>query len=397
MDFDFSGKRILVIGGTGFVGSRLIERLVVEHGAKVRAIVRNYATAVRIARFPIEMIHGDITVSEDVNRAVEGCDIVFHCAYGNTGSGDQQRQVTVDGTRNIVSSAHFAGITRLVYLSTLSVYGRTVDGDLDEGTARKYSGGYYADTKLDAEKIVQQYSAKGLSCTTLQPTIIYGPYGPLWTVGILERLKNEGVTIIGDGDGLCNIVYIDDVITSMMLAATEKTAVGETFLISGDKPVTWRRFYEAYERMLGSESRIISVSAKDAKSNYKKAQRQARIVNQLRNILRENELIRNRIIETPEATKLLRTVRSLLPPRSWTALKRQVKGAEDNGLPIKLGDSSFRPVPEVIHPLDVDLAQTKTWVRIDKARRILNYDPQFGFERGMKVTEQWARWANLLS
>ncbi|MFH4234040.1 hypothetical protein WAJ75_23845, partial [Acinetobacter baumannii] len=66
----------------------------------------------------------------------------------------------------------------------------------------------------------------------LQPTIIYGPFGPLWTIDVLETLKRRGVILIDGGEGFCNLVYIDDVVDALLLAATNDKALGETFLIS---------------------------------------------------------------------------------------------------------------------------------------------------------------------
>ena len=91
MNFDLSGKRALVTGGTGFIGGRLVERLLRE-GADVRVLVRNFMKAPRLARHSVEMVAGDASVQADVERAVAGCDVVFHCAYGNSGSEEDQRR-----------------------------------------------------------------------------------------------------------------------------------------------------------------------------------------------------------------------------------------------------------------------------------------------------------------
>jgi len=80
------GKQVLVTGGTGFIGGRLVEKLVLECDAKVRVLVRNFAHSASIARFPLEIIQGDVTDTEAVRRAADGCDVIFHCAYGNSGT-----------------------------------------------------------------------------------------------------------------------------------------------------------------------------------------------------------------------------------------------------------------------------------------------------------------------
>jgi nucleoside-diphosphate-sugar epimerase len=391
-----AGKQVLVVGGTGFVGSRLVEQLVTECGARVRVLVRNFANAVRIARFPVEMVPGDVTSPAELERAADGCEIVFHCAYGNTGDGAAQRAATVDGTGNVLAAAARAKAARVVYLSTLSVYGRMPDGDLDETAPRSYAGGNYADTKLDAEKVAFEVSRRhDLPLVVLQPTIIYGPYGPLWTVEALRKLKTAGVLLINEGSGLCNAVFIDDVVSAIMLAATRSEAVGEAFLISGAEPVTWREFYGRYERMLGL-SNTVSMSAAEAKAYYSRQLKDKRLAGELRRLLREDVATRDRILQTPEAQTLLRTTRRAMPDALWGSLKKRVKGDESIPLPSLAEVGAGGSEPEALHPLDIYLNGAKTRVRIDKARKLLGYRPAFDFEAGMAVTEQWARWANLL-
>lgn len=389
---------MLVIGGTGFVGSRLVERLITECGARVRVLVRNYANAVRIARLPVEMVAGDVTNVAELERGAAGCELIFHCAYGNTGDGPAQRAVTVDGTRNVLTVAARVKAARVVYLSTLSVYGRMPDGDLDETAPRSYAGGNYADTKLDAEKVAFEVSRQhGLPLVVLQPTIIYGPYGPLWTVEALKKLKTTGVLLVNGGAGFCNAVFIDDVVSAIILAATKPEAVGEAFLISGEQPVTWREFYGRYERMLGV-SNTVSMSAAEAKAYYSRQQKSKRLAGELRRVLREEVATRERILQTPEARVLLKTTRRAMPDALWATLKKRVKGDDElTPLPalIELGANGGEP--EALHPLDIYLNGAKTRVRIDKAKKLLGYQPAFDFEAGMAVTEQWARWANLLN
>lgn len=396
MSNDLSGKRVLVIGGTGFVGSRLVERLI-EANASVRVLVRNFSTAVRITRFPIEMMRGDVTDAEAVAAAVTGCDIVFHCAYGNSGDNREQRLVTVQGTENVLAAALRAKVERVVYLSTLSVYGLWPDDDLDETAPRRYSGGGYADSKLDAEKIAQKYAKeRGLPLVILQPTIIYGPFGPFWTVDVLARLKRGPVMLINDGEGLCNVVYIDDVVSALLLAAVQREALGETFLISGEQPITWREFYEGYGRMLKT-ARTISVSPSEANQLFAQHRRNKRVFKQLETIIREEPPVRSRLLETPEVMLLLRSTRALLPNPLWQALKRRLKGGTgDEDWPQLVEAGQGPATPEVIHPLDVKLNSAKVRVRIDKAKKLLGYQPAYDFERGLRLTEQWAKWANLL-
>ena len=121
---------VLVTGATGFIGGRLAERLVVEHGARVRALVRNFGRAARLARYPIELVPGDLRAAESIDRAAAGCQYVFHCAYGSDGEDDARRVVNAQGTRHVLEAALKHRATRVVHTSTVTVYGDTPDGPL---------------------------------------------------------------------------------------------------------------------------------------------------------------------------------------------------------------------------------------------------------------------------
>ena len=398
---DLSGRRVLITGGTGFIGGRLVERLMLEHQANVRVLVRNFARATRIARFPIEMVHGDITSPGDVERAVDGCDLVFHCAaLGSRGSREVRHRANVEGTRNVLEAALQAGVDRVVHLSSLTVYGNPPDGDLDETAPRRYSSNIYSDTKLDGEKVAFEYARDhGLPVAILQPTIVYGPYGAYWTVYTLRRLKTERVILVNGGDGFCNPVYIDDVINAMLLAAVRDEAIGEAFLISGEEPVTWRDFFERYARMIGS-AEMVNMSADEILKAYR-AQKRGRKKGVLREtlcILRETPSVRRRLLQTSEGAMLRRVAKSLVPPRLQESLgkwlRRQVRS--DAEMDRKATASKTEKPVHLMSPEAMQLYVPKISVRIEKAKRLLGYQPAFDLESGMELTEQWAKWANLL-
>lgn len=391
--FDLSGKRVFVTGGTGFIGGRLVERLVLECNARVRVLVRNFARASRIARFPVDMVHGDVTEPGDVEEAVSECDIVFHCAWEIQESESMERRVNVQGTRNVLEAALHAGVKRVVHLSTVLVYGATADGDLDETTPCDPDNAY-AKSNLETEKIALSYTEGfGLPVVVLQPTIVYGPFGRAWTVGVLKQLKKGRTILVNGGDGLCNAVYIDDMVSAILLGAMKDKAVGEIFLISGEQPVTWREFYGRYERMLGFSS-TVSMSAAEAEAYYSRKCRKGSIFKETLSIMREEQPVRQRVLGTFEVNTLMNVARRLLPKQVKQSLRRRISNYNGTHQPQVLTKEEKPILP--LHPSIVRVNAVKARACIDKAKQLLGYQPAFDFESGMRLTEQWARWANFL-
>jgi nucleoside-diphosphate-sugar epimerase len=270
------------------------------------------------------------------------------------------------------------------------VYGRTADGDLVESAPRRRFGNAYSDSKLAAERIAL---GSGLPVTVLQPTAVYGPYGGVWTANVLAALKSGRQILIDGGSGLGNAVYVDDLVSAMLLAAVRDQAVGEAFLISGAEPVTWRELFERFARMLGDEPRTVAMSEAEARAYYRRWKgSRPRLLGEALRVLKGDEAVRDRILATREMVFLREAASMLLPERIQQRIKvRLFRGG---------GRSVAPPAEELpVHPLTpemIDFFRAKTRVRIDKARRLLGYEPAYDFAAGMELTEQWARWANLL-
>lgn len=379
------GRKVLVTGGTGFIGGRVVEKLILEEGAEVRALVSRYPGCARLARFPVELRLADLLDRESVVRAAEGCDIIFHCAYGSRGTAEERRRVTIEGTDNLVAAAAAHG-SHLVHLSTQMVYGLPQSGDLDEGAPRQRTGRTYGDSKLEAEERVLRAAGDGLKATVLQPTAVYGPWAPVWTVGVLERMRAGRVPLIDGGEGTCNAVYVDDVVTAMLLAAESEAALGEALLISAAEPVSWREFYGRYEAMLGVPA-TVPVSVDEAGKSS--APRPRSLLQELPAVMLREPAVRQRLLATIEGRLLSRVLRPLLPRRQATTatpeldkLKRIRRAEEPSAKPIAAADVAF--------------FAARARVRIDKARRLLGYRPAFDLDRGMDLTGAWARWAGLV-
>ena len=379
-----AGRRVLVTGASGFIGGRVAERLVVECGAHVRVAVRSVARAAPLSRFPIEVAIADVRDREAVARAVDGCDVVIHCALGTDGTLRDRRAVDLGGTRNLLDAAVGANVSSFVHTSTVSVYENAGSGELDETSPATKSRDPYAVGKREGERVALGYAAR-LPVTVIQPTTVYGPRAGVHGRAILDELRSSRIPLPAQGDGICNAVYIDDLVTAMLLAATSDRARGERFLVSGPEYPTWREFYGAFERMLGT-ARAVPMSEAEALALWKRASRRRWLLPDAWRIVRTDAELRRRLLETREGAVVRRVAERVLPdrafaPEHWTA---EPEPKQDE-LPL----AAFKP--EVIRTL-----ASTVRVRIDKARAVLGYEPVFGLADGMRLTEAWATWAGLV-
>ncbi len=380
-------SKILLTGGTGFIGSRLCERLSLDYKLPYRVLVRNFTHAPRIARLGAEMLGGDLDDSGSLDRALVGCDVVVHLAYSE---GPQ--------TRSLVRACRKAGIKRLVHISSIAVHGPDPGPEAaHEATARigRYPGHEYSNLKAGAETVVQRAIADGLPAVILRPTIVYGPYGPFVT-SIVEAARGRGVfALLDEGRGICNAVYVDDVCDAILAAIDTTEGVGSAFFITADTAVTWRDFNLAFAQMVVPAPRVISVSSEDVR-RYWAARRPTfksdiTALGRLATSAEFHRHLSSVVMLRTLITGGKRIVKSVLPSERLTALKDR-RGARPGGDAAGAGSETSWP----------DLGRvTRECMRIafsnERARTVLGWRPRYDLPAGVAVTRSWLESANMLS
>ncbi|HUF46196.1 MAG TPA: NAD-dependent epimerase/dehydratase family protein, partial [Vicinamibacterales bacterium] len=245
-------RRVLVTGAGGFLGGRTVEILRERYGFDVVALVHRPGSAARLARWPGEIVVGDVTSADDMARVVAGCDAVVHCAVGTTWPPEAARKVTVEGTRTVAEAARKAGVRRFVHVSSLFVHRRDGSGTLDETTPLEPPAtDGYGQAKLTAERALAEIARQGLSTIVIRPTRIYGPFSKTFTIRPLQAIA-AGTFAVTGGEVPANRVYVDNVVEGIAraLEAPGKLS-GSAYLVSDPEQLSLLRFYEYFAERAG--------------------------------------------------------------------------------------------------------------------------------------------------
>lgn len=243
MDKPLQGKRVLVTGAAGFIGSHLVERLVKE-GASVRGFIRytsrNDPGLLKLVSPEIfrqlEIIPGDLRDPLAVQKAVDGCQMVFHLGalisipYSYVHP-VEVAQTNVMGTLNVLTACRDANVERLMQTSTSEVYGTALRVPIDEEHPLQGQSPYSA-SKIGADKIVESfYCAYGLPVVTVRPFNTFGPRQSARAIipATITQVLTQSVIHLGNLDTTRDFTYVDDTVNGFIKAAIAPDAEGKTF------------------------------------------------------------------------------------------------------------------------------------------------------------------------
>lgn len=252
-------EHVLVTGAGGYVGRRVVARLVSD-GYRVRALARPLSQIADLERLGVEIRFIDLRDTDAVARAVEGMDVIVHVAAAIRGSAEFMRESTVGGTNNIAAAAEKHGVRRVIYISSMAVYDFAVIG---KGTvtadspleARAAERGTASAVKREAEDIALTHARNGGRWTILRPSLIFGNGRD--ALGLVGSRRGGMLICIGKPSTRMRLVHVDDVAAAVSLLVRSSESAGRVFTLSHPETITYRDFLRVLPPSVMQEVRPI--------------------------------------------------------------------------------------------------------------------------------------------
>ena len=246
-------KTYLVTGGTGLVGSHLVEFLV-KKGDQVRCFVRESSDVSFLESLKVDLIKGDLSDKESIDNAIKGVDTVFHCAAMVSDWADRETmyRINVGGTQNIIEACLKHKVKRMVMVSSLAVLGMGKQINANETAPYVYTGDNYNYTKIESEKkVLEACRDKNLPGTILRPPYIYGARDRQLLPRVVSFLKRGKFVFIGSGKNPISLVYVGNLVNALYLASESDKAIGQIYHITDNHDMSRKDFMNLLARKLG--------------------------------------------------------------------------------------------------------------------------------------------------
>jgi nucleoside-diphosphate-sugar epimerase len=246
--------RICVTGATGFIGSHLTE-LLVRNGNTVKILARPSSAPSVLRGLDVEVVRGDVTDATAVEKAIAGCQHVYHLATGRNRAQLSQQQnyaINVEGTSHVVLAAKKAGVERLVYGSSCGVYGTIRTPPANENT-KVQPNTYYRASKLIAEQIVRAaFVESRLPVVIARIPSVIGPRATNW-LRLARVIATGQFRLLGSGENRKHLGCVSDVVQGLQRCGTVPGIEGQSYILAGNEPVTFAQFVNLIAQELGVE------------------------------------------------------------------------------------------------------------------------------------------------
>lgn len=262
-----ASSKVLVTGATGCLGRHLVDDLV-RSGHEVRALVRNSSRVEHLEASGVEVRRGSLTADLDVRRAVEGVDVVYHLGGlvidnrpDDTSAAlwEQIRHTNVSGSERLALAAAVAGARRFVFCSSVRIFGFGNQMRWNEDDPRTGSDLYSRGKALAEHALLRVGRATGLEVVNVRPRFIYGNHDRYVLPKLVQQVRRGWVPLVG-GDSICDLVYVEDCVQALRLAA-ERPVAGHSFNITSGECLTLRDILGEVARALHQPIRFVPLPA----------------------------------------------------------------------------------------------------------------------------------------
>lgn len=250
--------KVFLTGGTGFIGGEVARQLR-ERGDEVACLVRNPEKGAKLRELGCALVAGDLSDEAAIRKGMEGCEAVIHAAaVYEVGIPASQRpamkEANVGGTERVLGAAREAKIPKVVYVSTVGVFGNTHGRIVDESyehPAKDFTSAY-EQTKWEAHQVAKRMIGEGLPCVIVQPGGVYGPGDTSQVADLLEQFFAGKLPLMPFPElGIC-LSHVEDIAGGILLAL-DKGKTGETYVISGPA-TTMREAIETVAQVSGRKA-----------------------------------------------------------------------------------------------------------------------------------------------
>jgi nucleoside-diphosphate-sugar epimerase len=235
---------VFVTGGSGFIGGRLIERLIAD-GHSVRGLARSDHAAARISERGGGPARGDLSDVEAMRSAAAGCELAFHAAamLGDWGRREDFERANVEGTRNVLAACAAAGVRRFVHVGTEAALlaGQPLVNVDETAPLRPDSPALYSSTKAKAEQLVLEANRDGFDTVVVRPRFVWGRGDTTLLPTLAQMVRSGRWAWIGGGRHRTATSHVDNTVQGLVLGA-DRGRPGNVYFVTDGDPVVFREF-----------------------------------------------------------------------------------------------------------------------------------------------------------
>lgn len=357
--------RIGIVGASGFVGRRAVEMLHGEGSTEVRPIVHSQSSLEKLAQYKLDGRIANSFDQSSLESAFQGCDVIIQSILGTPG--------LIRGTITpTYKAAEKVGVRRIIYLSSMIVHTSAPAPGTTEATPPITNQPNFPThlAKIDAERqLLHLHQTGSVEVAIFRPGIVFGPRSR-WVTELADQLVQGKAYLINEGKGICNSVYVDNLIHAMRLAMTAKDADGEAFFAGDRERVTWFDFYRPFAEAFGVDpTQLPSPPVPEFSHSRKK---------QLIGSIRESVFVQKTLAMIPEDFK-----------QKLKRSKSKPQQPEPAPAPVPVVPAEIpKGEPQVTEMMSI-LQQSQYQLPFTKAEKLLGYEPIVSFDEGCRRSIEW--------